>query len=147
MDNSWTGRCQNISSWKRIDLPNLQLKDWAIVDGPGYPDFQELPNGQLALVESNKLTVRYHEIDPMLVDGMKRQVLEQTKGGEQTPKSALEGMAPAVSWEQSHKARGSMALRAPVLPDLRSGSGFSIFLSFFEQTPSPPTQTNKLETK
>lgn len=37
--------------------------DWAIVDGPGYPDFSELPNEELGFVESNKLTLRFHMVD------------------------------------------------------------------------------------
>ena len=44
------------------------------MDGAGYFDIQELENGNLAFVESNKLTVRYHEISVDVLDTMKRQL-------------------------------------------------------------------------
>ena len=44
------------------------------MDGAGYFDIQELENGNLAFVESNKLTVRYHEISVDVLDPMKRQL-------------------------------------------------------------------------
>ena len=47
--------------------------DWAIVDGPGYPDFAELADGTLCYVESNKLAVRYHEVDPRLLAHLRAQ--------------------------------------------------------------------------
>ena len=47
--------------------------DWAIVDGPGYPDFCELPDGTLAFVQSNKLTLRFHTVDPRLLHLLRAQ--------------------------------------------------------------------------
>ena len=44
------------------------------MDGAGYFDIQELENGNLAFVESNKLTVRYHEISVDVLDAMKWQL-------------------------------------------------------------------------
>jgi len=49
-------------------------EDWAIVDGAGYHDIQELENGNLAFVESNKLTVRYHEISVDIINALKSQI-------------------------------------------------------------------------
>ncbi|GMI02626.1 hypothetical protein TrVE_jg13806 [Triparma verrucosa] len=47
--------------------------DWAIVDGPGYPDFSVLPNGKLGFVESNKLTLRFHVVDDRTLYFLRRQ--------------------------------------------------------------------------
>ena len=44
------------------------------MDGAGYFDIQELENGNLAFVESNKLTVRYHEISVDVLNAMKKQL-------------------------------------------------------------------------
>ena len=62
--------------WDGIQLDDREEwnEDWAIVDGAGYFDIQELENGNLAFVESNKLTVRYHEISVDILDAMKRQL-------------------------------------------------------------------------
>ena len=49
-------------------------EDWAIVDGAGYFDMQEVPGGDLVLVESNKLTVRYHTIAPTTLHWLKIQL-------------------------------------------------------------------------
>ena len=49
-------------------------EDWAIVDGAGYFDMQEVGGGQLVLVESNKLTVRYHSIAPSTLHWLKLQL-------------------------------------------------------------------------
>lgn len=86
--------------------------DWAIVDGPGYPDWVELPDGTLALVESNKLAVRYHEVEARLVEHLLHQ--PELRG---VPEEGLSldwtaGMSPYVS--------------GPVLPDLRSRGGFTV---------------------
>lgn len=87
--------------------------DWAIVDGPGYPDFAELASSTLAFVESNKLAVRYHEVEPRLLAYLRRQhdlvVL---------PTEAL--VLDVVA------ADGRADVRGPVLADLRAGGGFSI---------------------
>ncbi|MGA0894316.1 MAG: sialidase family protein [Ilumatobacteraceae bacterium] len=47
--------------------------DWAIVDGPGYPDFVEFDDATLAFVESNKLAVRYHVVDQRLLAHLRAQ--------------------------------------------------------------------------
>lgn len=88
--------------------------DWAIVDGPGYPDFAELPDGSLVFVESNKLAVRYHEVDPRVLTYLRRQ-----------PELALVPMeALVLDWKRSdpHPSSG------PVLPDLRARGGCTIVL-------------------
>ena len=55
------------------------------MDGAGYFDIQELENGNLAFVESNKLTVRYHEISVDVLDAMKRQLHPALELTEQMP--------------------------------------------------------------
>jgi hypothetical protein len=47
--------------------------DWAIVDGPGYVDFCELPDGKLVFIESNKLTLRFHTVDDRILWLLKNQ--------------------------------------------------------------------------
>ena len=103
--------------WDGVQLDGREdwNEDWAIVDGAGYHDIQELPNGGLAFVESNKLTVRYHEIEVNLVDGLKCQLDQDCRVPEQIP---FEDMV--VNFE------GDYSARAPVLPDLRAGGGFTI---------------------
>ena len=49
-------------------------EDWAIVDGAGYFDMQELEEGGLVFVESNKLTVRYHTVSPTTLQWLKVQL-------------------------------------------------------------------------
>ena len=49
-------------------------EDWAIVDGAGYFDIQEVEEGELVFVESNKLTVRFHAIAPTTVQWLKTQL-------------------------------------------------------------------------
>ena len=44
------------------------------MDGAGYFDMQEVAGGQLVLVESNKLTVRYHAISPVTLHWLKLQL-------------------------------------------------------------------------
>ena len=44
------------------------------MDGAGYFDMQEVAGGQLVLVESNKLTVRYHAIAPATLHWLKLQL-------------------------------------------------------------------------
>ena len=44
------------------------------MDGAGYFDMQEVAGGQLVLVESNKLTVRYHAIPPTTLNWLKIQL-------------------------------------------------------------------------
>ena len=88
-------------------------EDWAIVDGAGYFDVQETPDGGLAFVESNKLTVRYHEIPPGVVGIMK----DQLGGGH----SGSMGGSAVFKWSGNPGWH-----RSPVLPDLRAGGGFTL---------------------
>ncbi len=85
--------------------------DWAIVDGPGYCDFCELPGGTLAFVESNKLTLRMHKVDPRVLHYL----------GVQGELSELP-LDPAVRLRSP-----SGRVRSMGLPDLQSrGGGYSI---------------------
>ncbi len=87
--------------------------DWAIVDGPGYPDWVEFDDGALAFVESNKLAIRYHEVDPRLLTfiGLQPELAVVAEAGK-----VLDVIAPAGS------------IRAPVLVDLRTGGGFTLMV-------------------
>jgi hypothetical protein len=87
--------------------------DWAIVDGPGYPDFAELADGTLVLVESNKLAVRYHEIEPRLLAYLRRQ-------------HALAMLPTEALVLDATVEAGRADGRGPVLADLRAGGGLSI---------------------
>ena len=84
--------------------------DWAIVDGPGYPDFAELDDGTLVVVESNKLAVRCHDIEPRLLAALRRQ--HALAGAPDDPPVA------SVAEPGGH--------RVSVLPDLRARGGFSV---------------------
>ncbi len=88
--------------------------DWAIVDGPGYPDFVELEDGSLLFVESNKLAVRFHEVEPRLLAYLRAQH-ELVR----VPSEAL-----AFDWTGGAPASG------PVLPDLRAGGGVTVSVCF-----------------
>ena len=63
--------------WDGILLDNREdwNEDWAIVDGAGYHDIQQLENGNLVFVESNKLTVRFHEISSEILEPLKKQLI------------------------------------------------------------------------
>ena len=119
--NVWWSQPEIAIWWDGLLLDDREdwNEDWAIVDGAGYHDIQELPNGNLAFVESNKLTVRYHEIPRTTLDLMKLQLTTDADF-----MSRMEE-GPVFSWERaSDPLRKS--LRAPVLPDLRSGAGFTL---------------------
>ena len=90
--------------------------DWAIVDGPGYPDWVELPDGTLALVESNKLAVRYHEVDARLLQHLRHQPELR-----HLPTEAL-----ALDW----RAGEQQPAAGPVLADLRAGAGCTLTVAF-----------------
>ena len=115
--------------WDGILLDNRENwnEDWAIVDGAGYADFQELPNGNLSFVESNKLTVRYHEIPASVLALMKNQVEKR----QTLPKETLNNPIFPIKYQQDMvynyiKLENVIAPnRAPVLPDLRAGGGFT----------------------
>lgn len=95
--------------------------DWAIVDGPGYADFCEREDGTLAMVESNKLAVRYHEVEPRLVWHLARQweLAGTTRDGRAWRWTADGG---------GSREAGAGTPAAPVLPDLRAGGGVTILL-------------------
>eukprot|EP00929_Paragymnodinium_shiwhaense_P108154 TRINITY_DN74478_c0_g1_i1.p1 TRINITY_DN74478_c0_g1~~TRINITY_DN74478_c0_g1_i1.p1 ORF type:complete len:729 (-),score=145.37 TRINITY_DN74478_c0_g1_i1:138-2324(-) len=110
--------------WDGILLDNREdwNEDWAIVDGAGYADFQEV-DGQMLLVESNKLTVRFHAVDRYLTNSLKMQLEDEIN-----PTYVQDRV---VCWDTTSetKSKGANAkkcLRAPVLPDLRAGRGFSL---------------------
>jgi hypothetical protein len=85
--------------------------EWAIVDGPGYPDWAELDDGTLVCVESNKLAVRHHEIDPRMLAFARAQ----------PELSHVSDEGRVVDWSP-----GDVLHAAPILPDLRAGGGFTI---------------------
>lgn len=99
--------------------------DWAIVDGPGYPDWAELPDGTLALVESNKLAVRYHEVHQHLLQHLRHQP-ELCR----PPADAL-----ALDWAPDRPLPSA----GPVLPDLRAGGGCTLTVAF-RATAAQPAQ-------
>lgn len=145
-------------------------EDWAIVDGPGYADFQQSHHsGDLVLVESNKLTVRFHRVPKEMLECMKEALeiehsFEHLSSPDQRFGSSLTtmpvhlaGLAATVSehrvvvWPPMGSSRVAVeasmtvspsgknltvtapqnfvvALRAPVLADLRTGGGFSFSL-------------------
>jgi hypothetical protein len=90
--------------------------DWAIVDGPGYPDWVEYDDGTLAFVESNKLAIRYHEVDRRLLHYL----------GHQPELS----MMPTDGLVLDHVATldSPDEMEAPVLADLRAGGGFTLIV-------------------
>lgn len=86
--------------------------DWAIVDGPGYADLTELADGTLVLVASNKLAVRYHEVDARLLALLRAQ----------PDRCCLPDPGPVLDVRPAAGER----YRGPVLDDLRTGGGFTI---------------------
>ena len=88
--------------------------DWAIVDGPGYPDWVEFDDGTLAFVESNKLAVRFHVVDPRLLHYLRHQ----------PELSAMPTEGLVLDHVPSPGDPGEIA--APVLADLRAGGGFTM---------------------
>ncbi len=94
--------------------------DVSIVDGPGYPDWLEMEDGSLSFVESNKLAVRYHVVEPRLLQFLRAQ-----------PEAChlpLEGKVADASAAAIISAANPLA--APVLPDLRAGGGFTLLMQF-----------------
>ncbi len=88
--------------------------DWAIVDGPGYADFAETGDGRLVFVESNKLTLRFHEVDKRTLFFLRHQ--------HQLNQLIAENLVIDITKPQG-------LLRSFNLPDVRSGSGgFTIML-------------------
>ena len=56
-----------------LDDRGRLVEDWAIVDGAGYADFWEEPNGQIYVVESNKLAVRFHKVSLSFIQNLRTQ--------------------------------------------------------------------------
>ena len=76
-------------------------------------DIQELENGNLAFVESNKLTVRYHEISVEILDFLRDQLNPAHPG-----RPISEG--PVLTWDKLLHHSTTSKFRAPVLPDLKA---------------------------
>ncbi len=90
--------------------------DWAIVDGPGYADFTETVDGRLVFVESNKLTLRFHQVDPRTLFFLRHQ-------------HQLQQLIEDNLVIDFHRPKGE--LRSLNLPDVRSGAGgFTMILHF-----------------
>lgn len=93
--------------------------DWAIVDGPGYPDWVEYDDGTLAFVESNKLAVRYHDVD--------RRLLHYLRHQPELSSMPTDGLV--LDHVASPDTPGSPdEMAAPVLADLRAGGGFTMIV-------------------
>ena len=83
------------------------------MDGAGYFDIQELENGNLAFVESNKLTVRYHEISVDVLNAMKKQ-LDSTPDVTTNQKLGnLQMEGPVFIWERDNQIGCGPPYRAP----------------------------------
>eukprot|EP00940_MAST-03C_sp_MAST-3C-sp2_P002717 g2717.t1 len=93
--------------------------DWAIVDGPGYPDFVQIEDSNdLYYVESNKLTVRFHHVPRRLkyMLTIQDRICSKPHGN------------PVFS---SINPRPGTNARGPILSELRSRSGgFTIAIWF-----------------
>lgn len=97
--------------------------DWAIVDGPGYFDLEQLADGSVVMVESNKLAVRFHRIEPRLLAALRRQ--------HELDHLPVDGLVV-----DSGPTDGVRA--APVLPDLRAGGGFTVTVHLEGHRPTDP---------
>ena len=105
--------------WDGIQLDDREEwnEDWAIVDGAGYFDIQELENGNLAFVESNKLTVRYHEISVDVLEAMKRQLDPALSLIEQND-DQISFENPVFTWNTKNQD-GILSYRAPGMYECR----------------------------
>ena len=101
------------------DRPDWNV-DVSIVDGPGYPDWLELDDGSLSFVESNKLAVRYHVVEARLLQLLRAQL--------EVCHLPVEGKVADVSSRIINALADPFG--APVLPDLRSGGGFTLMVQF-----------------
>ena len=81
------------------------------MDGAGYFDIQELENGNLAFVESNKLTVRYHEISVDVLKVMKRHLDYPFSSVEEKNRQIL-FEDPVFAWNETNQD-GVVSYRAP----------------------------------
>ena len=82
------------------------------MDGAGYFDIQELENGNLAFVESNKLTVRYHEISVDVLNAMKKQLYSTKKVMINQKVGILKTEDPVFTWKRDNH-KGCSPYRAP----------------------------------
>ena len=85
--------------------------DWAIVDGAGYYDFVELGSEDIRYVESTKLAVRLHRLPKHIL-----RVLNNWDSIYGKPKDS-------EFWVND--IDNGKLVRSLVLPDLRSGAGFT----------------------
>ena len=93
-------------------------EEWSIVDGPGYADWWEDDAGQLSFVQSNKLGVRYHRVEPRLLELLRWQ-----------PELAeLPDEQRSLDIHGNREAPPERVIEAPSLVDLRSRGGFTIVL-------------------
>jgi len=126
----------------RLDDREDWNEDWAIVDGAGYFDLWETSEAEdrrVLVVASNKLTVRIHELDRGVLDGMR--VALAVKTGLAAPPTARRHLVqdglnsvpwlhrplaePVFTVSGGSKTTGNV-FRAPVLPDVRAGGSFSV---------------------
>ena len=93
---------------------------------------QELSDGRVVFVESNKLTVRYHTIDPHTVAWLRHQLTSTPEtlvtGHRSTPETLVTDLTQEAVFSWSGANTDHWPLRAPVLPDLRCGAGFTLLL-------------------
>ena len=93
-------------------------EEWSIVDGPGYADWLEDISGQLSFVQSNKLGVRYHKVEPRLLDLLRCQ----------PELNELPYEKKSLDVHGETDAPMEYPVRSPSLVDLRSRGGFTILL-------------------
>ena len=93
-------------------------EEWSIVDGPGYADWLEYDDGRLAFVASNKLGVRYHIVEPRLL-----QLLRHQPEINQLP---VDGKSLDIRLERTSPQE--IPVQAPSLVDLHSRGGFTLLL-------------------
>jgi hypothetical protein len=103
--------------------------DWAIVDGPGYPDWVEFDDGALACVESNKLAVRYHDVDRRMLEFLRHQ---PELSAMPTDGLVLDRLASPASPDLPDEMD---EIDAPVLADLRAGGGFTMIVQIAAGAP------------
>jgi hypothetical protein len=99
--------------------------DWAIVDGPGYPDFVELDddrqNTRIAFIQSNKITLRFHILDHRMLT-----LLRQVWNCEGALRSQIVLPAPVLTVPCPS---GKNHYRGPNLPDLAgTGGGYTVMM-------------------
>jgi hypothetical protein len=93
-------------------------EEWSIVDGPGYADWLEDDLGRLSFVQSNKLGVRYHVVEPRLLELLRHQ----------PELGQLPEEAKSLDIQPSPAGAAPVPVNAPSLVDLHSRGGFTIVL-------------------